>query len=117
MKVNSLYVAAKDFERAKICYAETIFQKSPDIETDRFVFFDLNGFLFGIFNPTITGEEITYGNNAVPTIEVDDVDAQYKRLTDAGLKSIMPPQDVNGTRIAQIEDTEGNTLEFYQWNK
>ena len=32
MKVNSLYVAAKNFERAKICYAQTIFQKSPDIE-------------------------------------------------------------------------------------
>ena len=58
------------------------------METDRFVFFDVGEFLFGVFNPEITGEEITFGNNTVPTIGINNVDELYKRLLEAGLKSV-----------------------------
>ena len=117
MKVNSLYVCVKDLERAKKLYQDVIFDRKSSLETDRFVFFDIDGFLFGLFDPKITGEKVHYGNNTVPTIEVDDIDKLHKRLTEAGLKTVLFPQNVNETRIFQVEDTEGNILEFYQWNK
>lgn len=115
MKVNSLYVCVKNIERVRKFYQDVIFERKPSLETDRFIFFDLDGFLFGLFNPQITGEKIQYGNNTVPTIEVDDIDSLYERLTTIGLKTVLYPQNVNETRIFKIEDTEGNILEFYQW--
>lgn len=115
MKVNSLYVSVEDRERAKNFYQNIIFEREPSLETDRFVFFNIDGFLFGLFDPTVTGEKVQYGNNTVPTIEVNDVDSLYERLTKVGLKTILPLQEVNGTKIFQVEDTESNILEFYQW--
>ena len=115
MKVNSLYVAVKNRDRAKNFYQNTIFNRKPSLETDRFVFFDLDGFLFGLFDPVVTGEKIEYGNNTVPTIEVNDIESLCKQFIEVGLKIVLPLQEVNGTKIFQIEDTEGNILEFYQW--
>ena len=113
MKVNALYVAARDFGRAKKCYAETIFQRDPAMTSDRFAFFDIDGFLFGVFDASFAGEVPSFGENCVPTIEVDDADAIHARLVDAGLETVLDPQDVNEMRIAQVRDTEGNVLEFY----
>ncbi|WP_298916468.1 VOC family protein [uncultured Algimonas sp.] len=117
MKVNSLYVTARDFERAKACYTDHIFQREHDSETDRFVFWDIDGFLFGIFNPNAIDVEVDFGDSTVPTIEVEDAAAAHVRLTKAGLESVMEPHDVNDTHVAQIRDTEGNVLEFYHWLK
>jgi predicted enzyme related to lactoylglutathione lyase len=115
MKINSLYVSVKDRDRAKDFYQNIIFEREPSLETDRFVFFNIDGFLFGLFDPIVTGEKVQYGNNTVPTIEVNEIEGLYKRLTTAGLKTILPLQEVNGTIIFQVEDTENNILEFYQW--
>jgi predicted enzyme related to lactoylglutathione lyase len=115
MKINSLYVSVKDRDRAKDFYQNIIFECEPSLETDRFVFFNIDGFLFGLFDPIVTGEKVQYGNNTVPTIEVNEIESLYKRLTTVGLKTILPLQEVNGTRIFQVEDTENNILEFYQW--
>lgn len=113
MKVNALYVAARDFERAKRCYADTIFQREPTMTSDRFVFFDIDGFLFGVLDTSFADEAPNYGENCVPTIEVEDADAIHARLIEAGLTTVMDPHDVEGMRIAQVRDTEGNVLEFY----
>ena len=115
MKVASLYVAAKDFERAKKCYSELVFERAPSSTTDRFAFYDIDGFQFGIFDPSITGEQPKFGDNTVPTIEVEVADDIYERLTNAGLDSVLEPQDVNKTRVCQVRDTEGNVLEFFHW--
>ena len=115
MKVNSLYVSVKNRDRAKNFYQNIIFKCEPSLETDRFVFFNLDGFLFGLFDPLITGEKVEYGNNTIPTIEVNDLDNLYEQLTSVDVKIILPLQEVNGTKIFQIEDTEGNIIEFYQW--
>ncbi len=115
MKINSLYISVKDRDRAKNFYQNIIFERKPSLETDRFVFFNIDGFLFGLFDPIVTGEKIQYGNNTVPTIEVNDINSLCERLTELGLKIILLLQEVSGTKIFQIEDTESNILEFYQW--
>ncbi|MBW4534826.1 MAG: VOC family protein [Pleurocapsa minor HA4230-MV1] len=51
----------------------------------------------------------------MPTIEVNDINSWHQRLSKLGLKIILSLQEVNGTKIFQVEDTEGNILEFYQW--
>ncbi|MEO1280872.1 MAG: VOC family protein [Pseudomonadota bacterium] len=113
MKLNALYVAANDFDRAVACYKDVVFQSEPMLETERFVFFDINGFLFSILNTKAAGETPTYGTNCVPTIEVEDADAGFERLTSANLNPVMPPQNIEGMRGTQVRDTESNLLEFY----
>ena len=115
MKVNSLYVSVKNRDRARNFYQSIIFKRKPSLETDRFVFFNIDGFLFGLFDPVVTGEKVEYGNNTVPTIEVNDVDRLYEQFIKLNLKIVLPLQEVNETKIFQIEDTENNILEFYQW--
>lgn len=115
MKLNSIYVSAKDFERAKQWYSETLLERKPDNVTDRFVFWKLGEVHFGVFNPEITDEKTEFGNNCVPNIEVDNVDSLHDRLKENGVEIRMDLNDVNGTRIFQCLDSEGNILEFYHW--
>ena len=115
MKMNSLYVTVEDFNRAKVFYENVIFERKPSLTTDRFVFFDLDGFLFGLFNPAVTGEEVRFGNNCVPTLEVAELETFHQRLRDSGVDIVMPLQEVNETVIFQCSDSKGNVLEFYRW--
>ena len=68
MKVNSLYVSIKDRDRAINFYQNILFKREPSLETDRFVFFNIDGFLFGLFDPVVVGEKVQYGNNNVVTV-------------------------------------------------
>ncbi len=48
-------------------------------------------------------------------ITVDDIDAEYKRLSDKGYKFTMPPKDMDETlRIAFFEGPEHITVELLQ---
>lgn len=115
MKLNYTYVCAKDFRRAENFYREVLFRSEPTLRTDRFVYFDVGGTSFGIFDPQVTGETIHYGNNVIPTFEVADVVALHDRLVREQVEIIMPLQSVNGTTIFQCRDSEDNVLEFFQW--
>lgn len=115
MKIESLYVAAKDFDRAKAFYTQTLFQKEPSSSTDRFVFYDVDGFQFGVFDPSVTGESVSFGDNCVPTFEVSDLEALHDRLRAENVEIVMPLQEVNDIVIFQCRDSEGSVLEFYRW--
>lgn len=41
-------------------------------------------------------------------IEVDDCDAAYQQLLDAGAESVMPPMDMEDCRQAGVKDCNGN---------
>ncbi len=115
MKLNSIYVSAKDFNRAKKWYQEILLQRKPDNTTDRFAFWKLGEVHFGVFNPEMVEEQISFGNNCVPNIEVEDVDKLYDRLREKNVEIVMERNDVNGTRIFQCYDSEKNVIEFYHW--
>ncbi len=118
MKLNSIYVSAKDFDRATRWYKDVLFDREPDNRTDRFVFWKLGGVHFGVFNPEmVEHSNIEFGNNCVPNIEVDDVDKLYERLKEKKVEMVMERNDVNGTRIFQCYDSEKNVIEFYHWIK
>ena len=110
-----MYISAKDFDRAQEWYKEILFQCQPDSRTDRFVFWKLGEVLFGVFNPDVAEADVAFGDNCVPNMEVEDVDSLHDRLRDKGVNIVMPLNNVNGTRIFQCQDSEGNVLEFYQW--
>jgi len=47
-------------------------------------------------------------------LESDDVDADFERLTAAGVELIEQPTDYGGLRIATIKDPEGNIIQLFQ---
>jgi len=47
-------------------------------------------------------------------LESDDVDADFERLTAAGVEFIEQPADSGGLRIATLKDPEGNIVQLIQ---
>lgn len=83
-----------------------------------------NAFLLELFqyvNPPSQPRELKnhYVGAAHVAFEVDDIDAQYKALTDAGYGSINPPVDVvrDGRRVARAMyalDPDGISVEMFE---
>jgi predicted enzyme related to lactoylglutathione lyase len=45
---------------------------------------------------------------------VDDIQAEYDRITKLGVSFTMPPTKTTGSRIAQLDDTCGNLIQLTQ---
>ena len=54
------------------------------------------------------------GTGVILNFKVDDVDAEYERLTEAGLKAVMPLEDHPwGDRGFSVTDPIGNSIYIY----
>jgi predicted enzyme related to lactoylglutathione lyase len=47
-------------------------------------------------------------------LDSDDLDADFKRLSDAGVDFVERPTDYDGMRIATLKDPEGNLVQLFQ---
>ena len=56
MKVDSAYISVKNRERAE-AYWQQVLCVEPSIKNDTFTFFDINGFLFGLFDASTVSEK------------------------------------------------------------
>lgn len=119
MKINSLYVAVHNRERAKGFYSK-VFDCDPFLENQKFVFFDVSGFIFGLFDyknadeVKTLGRSVTMGNNCVPNIQVDDINAEYERIREIA-EIVKPLTDASSKhRVFYFKDTESNLIEFYE---
>ena len=112
MILNALYVGVTDMNKS-LNYYSKIFDREPVQREKRFSMFDLGGAYFGLFNAAYDGEDLRFGNNCVPNIQVDDIEAEYNRI-----KNIAPRVDENirqagAYRYFQFSDHDGNLVEFY----
>ena len=55
-------------------------------------------------------------NDGIPVtaFEVDDVDAEYRRLLALGVEFTGEPMEFEGARFAVFDDTCGNLVQIYQ---
>jgi catechol 2,3-dioxygenase-like lactoylglutathione lyase family enzyme len=55
-------------------------------------------------------------NDGIPftAFEVDDVDAEYRRLTELGVEFTGEPVEMSGDKFAVFDDTCGNLIQIYQ---
>ena len=55
-------------------------------------------------------------NDGIPftAFEVDDVNAEYRRLNELGVKFSQEPTDFEGATYAVFDDTCGNLIQIYQ---
>ena len=66
--------------------------------------------------PTMTALKEALVKDGIPftAFEVDDVDAEYRRLIDLGDKFTQEPTDYDGAKYAVFDDTCGNLIQIYQ---
>ena len=94
----------KDVKQAKNFYS-TYLGTEPYVDGEWYIGYKLDGLEVGL-DPN--------GTAVISYINVDDIDASLKTLTEAGAKVVKDSTDVGGgLLIAQVE-TEGNTLGLRQ---
>ncbi len=113
MKINSLYVGVKDMNRA-IDFYKNLFQKEPEDINERFSSFDINGITFALYNAKADSEDMTFGNNCVPNIEIDNAEDEYQRVKELNAELLGEIVSVDSYKLFQFKDTEGNVIEFYE---
>lgn len=112
MKLNSLYICVKDMKRA-IDFYEELFEKKVSIEDEVFSIFNLDGFRFCLFDNSKVDEKVTWGDNCLPSFEVNDMDKLIEKLTELKIKIVYPRAKIKDNWVLEFKDSEGNDIEVY----
>jgi len=123
IKLSSIHV--DDQDKARRFYTEVLgFEVSVDVPAGEYRWIALR-------SPEGGGAELVLEPDAHPAaraytqallrdgipitgFEVDDVDAEFTRLTEAGVVFTQQPTTMGPVRIAVFSDTCGNLLQIYQ---
>ena len=107
-----LYVAVNDMERA-VAFYRAVFGVEPIQQTDRYSAFSIGGVPFGLFDGGSYAHPLAVGNNCVPNVQVDDIDAEYARIRPLASKITDGIQQAGPFRLFMFADPDGNVLEFF----
>lgn len=99
-----------------IGFYKQLFGKDPEHIEDRYSFFKLGDFFFGLYCPTVDGETMKIGNNCVPSFKVKDINKEYKRIRKFAPAIDDEIHEYGSVRLFQFKDSEGNILEVYSEN-
>lgn len=107
--IKSLYVCVEDMTRA-IEFYEKLFNQTVTIRDDVYSIFDIGGFRYGLFAYRLKNEVHTYGNNCLPSIEVEDL-ATLEHIT-KNLSVVFPLTQINCNWVIEVMDSEQNHIEI-----
>lgn len=67
-------------------------------------------------HPAVTPYKKALVKDGIPatSFQVDDVDAEFKRLKDSGVTFTLEPMDAGSVRMAVFDDTCGNLIQVVQ---
>lgn len=108
-KIRSLYLCVKDMDRA-ISFYENFFEQNPLVCDKIYSIFDINGFRLGLFAFNEVKEPHIYGNNCLPSIEVDNIDILKNKLK--SLDIAFPITQIGSNWVCEFKDSEGNSIEI-----
>ncbi|KHD16129.1 VOC family protein [Clostridium butyricum] len=112
LKLNSLYICVKNMERA-INFYEEFFKQKVGIKDEIFSVFDLNGFRFCLFNNAKVNEEVFWGDNCIPSFEVNNIEKLTERLIELKAEIVFPLTKIKNNFVLEFKDSEGNDIEIY----
>lgn len=112
IKLNSMYICVKNMERA-INFYEEFFKQKVDIKDEVFSIFNLNGFRFCLFNNGKVNEEVAWGDNCLPSFEVNNIEKLTERLLELNAKIVFPLTKIKNNWVLEFKDSEGNDIEIY----
>lgn len=108
-RIHSLYLCVKDMQRA-IAFYEDFFGVPPIEKDEIYSVFLIDGFRFGLFAHEKMKEHHCFGDNCLPSIEVENLTVLKEQLKKQ--KIVYPLTKVNHTWIAEFADSEGNHIEI-----
>lgn len=112
IKLNSLYICVKDMKRA-IEFYENFLEQPVYIKDEVFSIFELDGFRFCLFNNSKAGEKVSWGDNCLPSFEVNDIDILIEKLKELNAEIVFPLTQINNNWVLEFKDSEGNDIEVY----
>jgi predicted enzyme related to lactoylglutathione lyase len=126
MKIKLNSIAVENQDRALAFYTDVLgFKKSKDIPVGEFRWItvvspegpsDVELVLEPNANPAAKTYQEALFQGGIPctAFEVDDIEAEVKRLKEAGVKFTIDPTSAGPVRIAVFADTCGNLIQIYQ---
>jgi len=111
----ALYLCVSDRRRAEFFY-KGLFAEASVMTTGQFTFFDLDGFVFGLFQLAAGSGRLLCPPDAAPQlhVRVADVRSEFEKIRAMTVKLVKPLQDSPRGKFFWFLDTEGNTVEFYE---
>ena len=116
-KLNGISLVTRDVVRLRAFYQDVLQADAEGNEIHSIV--HLDAFSFAIYNPALHEQSTipasdSDGGSVVIEFQVDDVDAEYRRLQDLDVEIIAPPTTHPwGRRAMQFLDPDGNVITFY----
>lgn len=110
-KISSLYICVKDMERAIAFYEKLLGQKVTKRD-EIYSVFDINGFRYGLFANQKMNEAKQWGNNCLPSFEVNDINLFLKRLEELNCPIVFPLTVIGKNKVLEFRDSEGNDIEI-----
>jgi predicted enzyme related to lactoylglutathione lyase len=107
--IKSLYLCVVDMDRA-IAFYEDLLEQTVTVRDDIYSMFDINGFRLGLFAYQKMNERHTFGNNCLPSLEVNSIDVLKNKLSK--LKIVFPLTQIGVNWVAEFQDSEGNHIEI-----
>src|SRR5471030_2318827 len=104
--LNSLYICVKDMNRA-IDFYEKLLEQSVENRDKVFSIFDIDGFRFCLFNNSKVQEKVNWGDNCLPSFEVNDMNKLIAKLEMLNAKIVFPVTKINNNLVLEFKDTEG----------
>ncbi len=112
IKLNSLYICVKDMKRA-VNFYEKLLEQPVDIADEFFSIFDIKGFRFCLFNNSKMNEEVVWGDNCLPSFEVDNINILIEKLNKIEAEIVFPLTEIKNNWVLEFKDSEGNDIEVY----
>ena len=109
--IKSLYVCVKDMKRA-INFYESLLGQKVTVDNEVYSVFDINGFRYGLFANDKVKEDKRWGNNCLPSFEVNDMDIFLHRLKELESSIVFPLTVIGNNKVLECTDSEGNVLEI-----
>jgi predicted enzyme related to lactoylglutathione lyase len=113
MKPVAHYITVSNMKASLEFYAQ-VFGQGPSHIDDRYSWFEIDGFSFGLLNSDFENREVIYGNAAAMCFLVDDIEAEYARLKDIVPKIDDELMELPTVRVFQFNDHDGNLIEVFQ---
>lgn len=88
-RIKSIYICVKDMKRA-IRFYEKLLGQNVTERDEIYSVFDIDGFRYGLFANQKVNEAKVWGNNCVPSIEVNDISLGLKTLGELNCPIVFP---------------------------
>jgi len=107
--IRSMYLCVRDMERA-IQFYRRFLEANPIEKDEIFSVFDVGGFRLGLFAYGKMGEAHTFGDNCLPSIEVESQERFLAKLQT--VEVVYGPKPIGCFLVAEFLDSEGNRIEL-----